>query len=274
MNINDYAQTLLLGPSLKEKLLGSNEISDFSLENRVLDLPKFPGRNDQIAFSDIQLKFPKKTALKNADKKAQAIHAFANHELLAIEMMAAFILCVPHQNAQEEKAKKAVVKTICDEQKHLKLYINRLHSLGYEFGDFPLNSFFWSKMPVIKTASEYFAIMALTFEAANLDFAYQYMNIFHELEDSESAKTMEIVYQDEISHVALGAFWLNQWKKDIKLWEYYKNILPDGLTPARSKGVHFNFDARIQSGLDQEFVEKAQNYRDDFQVTNRKSWDF
>src|SRR5690606_37167787 len=141
------------------------------------------------------------------DKKAVALNSFANHELLAIEMMASALLIYPHKTEDDLRFKKGVLVALKDEQKHLSLYIKRLQSLGYEFGDFPLNDFFWRQMEKLKTPAQYLAVMSLTFEAANLDFAQFYSRIFQEQGDLETARILQTVLEDEIAHVALGAHW-------------------------------------------------------------------
>lgn len=87
------------------------------------------------------MKFPKVNRLNETDKKAMALHSFANHELLAIEMMASAILLYPHATDEDVRFKRGIVTALKEEQKHLGLYIKRLNELGYQFGDFPLNDF-------------------------------------------------------------------------------------------------------------------------------------
>lgn len=83
---------------------------------------------------------------------------------------------------------------------------------------------------------------------------------------------MRVVLEDEISHVALGAHWLNQWRGDMDLWNYYKSSLPGVMTPARAKGIHFDKEIRLKAGLDQSFIDRLDEFRDDFKVTNRRNW--
>jgi uncharacterized ferritin-like protein (DUF455 family) len=128
-------------------------------------------------------------------------------------------------------------------------------------------------MQKLTTYEEYFGVMALTFEAANLDFAKYYREIFTSVDDDKSSKLMDVVYQDEISHVGFGVYWLNQWRKDQSLWEYYKINLPDLLTPARAKGISFDSEGRFKSGMDKDFIDRIQTYKDEFVVTNRKQWE-
>lgn len=271
MHYLEFAKNILLSESLDEKLISTKDLI-FDDKNIDFEIPESPGRSEKLKFNNQQVKFPKKNAFHLDEKKGLAMHFFANHELLAIEMMATALLYYPVKNDADILFKKGLVKTIGDEQKHFKLYLNRIHDFKISFGDYPLNDFFWRQIQFLKTPSQFYAMMALTFESANLDFAKYYQDIFTEVEDQKSAQIMQIVYEDEISHVALGAHWLNQWKGNRSLWQYYRDNLPELMTPARAKGIHFNRESRERSGLDTEFVNNLENYYDDFGITNRKNW--
>jgi uncharacterized ferritin-like protein (DUF455 family) len=273
MNILEYAKLILQSGRLEDKLIDTSVVTDFSGKAISNDLPNIkPFREREIVFSEEQIKFPKKSSFHLDEKKALAMHFFANHELLAIEMMAAAILYLPVDDEYSKRIRVGLLGTIQDEIKHFKMYVKRINEFGVGFGDFPVNDYFWRQMQKVKTFDEYFSVMALTFEAANLDFAKYYSDIFHGVDDDISSKIMNVVYQDEISHVGFGVYWLNQWRQDNSLWDYYKMNLPDLLTPARAKGIAFDSEGRFKSGMDQEFIDKIQNYKDEFIVTNRKEW--
>lgn len=262
----DFAREILQGETLESKLTNSpiswDDWKDFKL-------PSSPGRAGKLSFSGEGMKFPKAIHLKETDKKAMALHSFANHELLAMEMMAAALLIYPHKTDEDIRFKKGIVTALKDEQKHLMLYIKRLNELGYEFGDFPLNDFFWRQMEKLTTPAGYLSVMALTFESANLDFAQFYRDVFQKLGDERTAQIMDIVLEDEISHVAFGAHWMKSWRKDQTLWDYYRTSLPWPVTPARSKGIEFDSELHFKAVGDREFVDKLADYNDDFKVTRR-----
>jgi uncharacterized ferritin-like protein (DUF455 family) len=262
----EYAEQILLGGDLSDKLLDKS--FDWS-EWKEFELPGLPSRCQRLKFSDLQLKFPKTSRLNENDKKALALHSFANHELLAIEMMAAALLIYPHKTDEDLRFKKGILSALKDEQKHLSLYIGRLQQLGYEFGDFPLNDFFWRQMDKLRTPEQYLSVMALTFESANLDFAQYYAQLFHAFGDHETASILEEVLVDEISHVAFGAHWLKKWKNDQNLWDYYLTVLPWPLTPARSKGINFQSTLRLKAVGDSDFVHKLTTFDDQFKITKR-----
>lgn len=271
MHYREYARILLEGSSLEDKLIPLKNI-DYTESTLLFELPENPGRSEKLKFDNQQVKFPRNTSFHLEEKRGLALHFFANHELLAIEMMAAALLVYPDTNRDMIQFKKGLIKTIQDEQKHLKMYLARMGQFGIELGDFPLNDFFWRSMQNCKTPTQFYSAMAMTFESANLDFAQYYEKSFREVEDFETANIMRIVFEDEISHVALGAHWLNQWRGDKSLWNYFKDNLPGVMTPARSKGIHFDRSSRVRAGLDDLFLDELEAFRDEFKVTNRKSW--
>jgi uncharacterized ferritin-like protein (DUF455 family) len=258
-----------MGETLEDKLLVVDKIEFDKFD--LFDVPKLPARESKIRFSGLNLKFPR-GHFHEIEKKAVALHSFANHELLAIEMMACALVIYPHHTEELRRFKLGVINSLKDEQKHFKLYRDRLNDIGYDFGDFVLNDFFWKYMDKLKTPSHYLSVMALTFEAANLDFAHFYQHVFQELGDDKTAGILKTVLDDEISHVHLGVTYLNKWKQDKDLWSYYLETLPYPLTPARSKGKAFVEHVRLKAKMDQEFIDKVKNYDDDFGVTNRKEW--
>ena len=270
MEVQEFAKQLFFGESLNDKEFICSDIS-FANDSLLSSLPQSPARHKKIKMTHKNIKFPR-GHFHLDDKKAIALHSFANHELLAIEMMAAALLIYPHNTKELIQFKKGIIGTIKDEQKHFRLYVDRLNDLGYEFGDFDLNDYFWNQMKEMKTPSQYMSVMALTFEAANLDFAYFYKEEFLKVDDSKTANILDVVLKDEISHVALGVSYLNRWKNDKSLQEYYLENLPGNLTPARSKGKIFLNHLRKQAKMSDDFIDWVRNYQDDFVVTHRKEW--
>ena len=270
MKISQVAKQILLGEKLEDKLISTDEIVFDSL---VLDdLPSSPARSLKLQLSEKKNKFPGKDKLKTELARGKALHFFANHELLAIEIMAYVLLKFPFKTREERLLQKGIYSALQDEQKHLNLYIKRMQELGVNFGDFPLNSFFWSYAPQFKDLSEYLAVMSLTFEAANLDFADYYQKLFLEYDDYKTANIMSVVLHDEIAHVALGSKYLSMWKQDKRLWDYYLESLPWPLTPMRSKAMVFNECARTKAGLPKDYIETVRSFDDGYAPTKRKEW--
>lgn len=270
MKLYEFASTILKEGSLSSKLLSPQKIHWDELECWESERVDYPSRDNRIAFSEEQIKFPGKGALKDSRQRGKALHFFANHELLAIEMMAQALLLFPELTLAQ---RKSLVMTLGEEQKHFSLYLSRMQELGTSFGDYPLNQFFWSFMSEIKTPEQFFSVISLTFEQANLDFASYYMELFKEIGDERTYSILKEVYEDEIKHVARGR---TELLKNVshanELWDFYCENLPENLTPARAKGIVFDDEARAKSGLPQGFISSLKEYRNSFSVTDRKQW--
>jgi len=273
MNLNQLCEKILLGTELQDKTFTFDLkfTDEFWIGSTTLNIEK-PGRSKRLTFSEIQDKFPRAQSLKVDNMRGKALHFFANHELLALEIMAYVLLKLPHKTHEEKRIKIGILQTLSEEQKHFKLYLARMNELGVEFGDFYLNQFFWAQTKDINSFDEYFAIMALTFENANLDFSSYYRDLFKEVGDQKSANIMQVVYDDEIGHVALGRNYLAK-KSSPDLWDYYLKLLPEKLTPARAKGIAFDRTAREKAGFDTAFITKLENYKDEYRVTKRRQWE-
>jgi len=269
MNAFEFAHHILNNGDIASKLLNPSNVSDFSgtYEPFLYDVPV---RNPEFQFSDDKIKFPRKNSLGDLKQRAKTLHFFANHELLAIEMMAFAILAFPEMTSMQ---RKIMLSTIGDEQRHFSLYCSRMSDFGINFGDFPLNQFFWKFTPLMDSLEQFYAIVALTFEQANLDFAKHYQSIFQDIGDEKTAQIIKEVYEDEIKHVARGKMELERNLEDPEeLWAYYESLLPANLTAERGKGIHFDREGRIKSGLPMHFIDSIKDYKSGFKVTNRRQW--
>ena len=180
MKLYEFASHILKKGDLSSKLTSAQQIVWEESETWVSERYETPARSPEICFSEQQIKFPGKGALKDPLQRGKALHFFANHELLAIEMMAQALLLFPELSLPQ---RKSLVMTISEEQKHFSMYLSRMQELGVSFGDYPLNQFFWSFMANIENPDQFYSVISLTFEQANLDFASHYKELFKDLGD-------------------------------------------------------------------------------------------
>jgi uncharacterized ferritin-like protein (DUF455 family) len=262
---------ILEGERLEDKLLDFEINSTQALKQQPTHSVLLPGRNSKISFSESQIKFPKSGSLNQESQRAKALHFFANHELLALEIFANFYLKFLAPLPGKRKLKMHVLQTIKEEQRHLSLYIERMRQMGIDFGDYPLNDFFWRQFEKVKTIDTFFAAMSLTFESANLDFAFHYSNIFRSMGDTKSSEILDIVLKDELRHVKVGVNYLDEIRGGQTLWDFYSSKLPQNISPSRGKGQIYKKNLRSLAGLDDHFIEMQSKYKSDFQVLNRKT---
>lgn len=261
MQVREFAERILHGDTLDAK---------FYLPGGGLDALRDDDPGDAVAWSepgrpsDLRIaprgerkRLPAPGALDDPEMRIRCLHTFANHELMAIELMAWALLAYPDAPA---RFRMGLLHILHDEQRHLQLYIDRIAELGATFGDLPLNDHFWRCAESLTTPLKWVSAMSLVFEQANLDYAPTFARHFDRVGDTDSAELMRRIEADEIHHVGFGAHFLREntpeGRSSFDVWvenlTFYNT--PDR---ARSKDF-FNVDARRAAGLDDVFIDRMQ----------------
>jgi uncharacterized ferritin-like protein (DUF455 family) len=223
-------------------------------------LPDAPGRPAELAFPTRSPKvpFPGPRELGTPRGRGVALHFFANHELLALELMALALLRFPEAPAA---FRAGIVAVMRDEQRHLSAYLARMDACGVALGEVPVNRAFWDALAGVDDPLRFLAGLSLTFEQANLDFASYYARAFREAGDDDTAAVIDTVLADEIRHVRHGLAWFDRWRDPrLDRWEALVGALPPPLTPARARGTAFAREARLAAGLDDAFCDRLAVY--------------
>lgn len=263
MNIQEFAKRVLLTESLDEKLEFVDVVTLLDDERgQAIGASVEPGRPLDLKMRDKggehSLARPSIFEMSNDEERGRLLHFFANHELLATELMALVLLKFPDAPAE---FRRGVLRTLKEEQRHTKWYIERMKACGVKFGDFPVSRYFWDMVATMETPMDYVTRLSLTFEQANLDYSLQYSQIMKNAGDDKSAAILQQIYKDEIRHVNYGLQWFRRWKKaDEDDWTAFKRGLPFPLSPRRAKGngAKINRQGRLDAGLDDEFISELE----------------
>ncbi len=254
MELREFAERVLFSTSIDEKLQIVEDITD-EKPGLALVTPAAPGRPVELRFKPQgsgKADFPGLHELESQRERGRLLHFFANHELLATELMALVLLRFPDA---PPAFRKGVFQTLKDEQEHTKLYIDRMKACGIEFGELPVSGYFWRTVSTMENPMDYVSSLCLTFEQANLDFARHFAKGFSTVGDADTAKLLEKIYRDEIGHVAYGLKWFRRWKNPTESdWEAFCRQLKFPLSPQRAKGFSVNVEGRRAAGLDPEFI--------------------
>ncbi|KAJ5149157.1 hypothetical protein N7448_000735 [Penicillium atrosanguineum] len=190
------------------------------------------------------------------------LHALANIELWAIDL--AIDICVRFSTFHAEKSSLELprayfhdwLKVASDEAKHFSLLRTRIEEMGSHFGALPVHHGLWES--ATETAHDLrsrISIIALVHEARGLDVNPMTIQKFRNAGDAESVATLEIIHNDEITHVTTGHRWLT-WICDQEgtdpvqvfrnnVSKHFRGIL---------RGP-FNEEARLQAGMDKRYYE-------------------
>lgn len=259
MELRTFAEKVLFSTRLEDKLAAPDSAITDHAPGIAISSPDAPARPETLRFSKESgnSTFARARHLQSDDDRATLLHFFANHELLATELMALVLLKFP--DAPRE-FRAGILETLREEQAHTQMYMRRMTACGLTFGDRPVNGFFWKNIADMETPLDYVTRLSLTFEQANLDFAHHFAQVFQRSGDSSTANILEKIYRDEISHVSYGLKWFRRWKGEgLTDWQAFQNQLHFPLSPNRAKGkAPFNADGRRAAGLDDDFIRELQ----------------
>src|SRR3546814_7260809 len=101
--------------------------------------------------------------------------------------------------------------TVADEEgKHYLLLAERLAALGFAYGDLPAHDGLWQAAE--ETAHDLLARLAvvpLVLEARGLDVTPAMIAKLRQVDDHDSAAVLQVIYAEEVGHVAIGKRWFD-----------------------------------------------------------------
>jgi uncharacterized ferritin-like protein (DUF455 family) len=137
-----------------------------------------------------------------------------------------------------------------EEAEHYDALAKRLQRLGVAYGDLPAHDGLW--LAAAKTADDLAARLALipmTLEARGLDTTPQTTDKLRQTGDTDTAAILDVIYADEIKHLAVGVHWFEHLCKaqnhdpHARYLELINTRFPGGLK------APFNMPAREKAGM-------------------------
>jgi len=197
-------------------------------------------------------KVPAPAGMCDPSQRPRILHALANHELQAVELFAWAILAFP---GAPKAFRQGLANILADEQRHCRLYLDRLTAMGGTFGDYAVSGLFWRRAPEIDSPLAFVCTMGLTYEGANLDFALEHVVAARAAGDEATALVLQEVHDDEITHVAFAWRWMQVFKEAGKSnWETFVGAGPRHAAE-RARGPTFDRPGRESAGMDDEFLD-------------------
>lgn len=218
------------------------------LDTQVPDRPGRPEKPDLIPPRQVP-----KRALTTEKGRIALLHAIAHIELnavdLALDIVARFA-SEPVPNSFFD----GWMRVAFEEAKHFRLVRDRLRQLGADYGDLPAHDGLWQAAHDTRNdLTARLAVVPLILEARGLDVTPALQAKMREAGDLESAAVLDVIYEDEKGHVAVGAKWFRflcaRQKKD-------PAAAFQALVRANFRGplkAPFNDTARAEAGLTPSF---------------------
>lgn len=143
------------------------------------------------------------------------------------------------------------LKVADEEAYHFSLITKRMAELGCVYGDFPAHAGLWAMC--VDTEHDVLIRMALVprvMEARGLDVTPKIQEKLQSIGDTASVKLLNIIYQDEIGHVAIGSHWFKYCcqERGLNVYRTFRQLLKTYLK--NGMNTEFNHEARLQAGFD------------------------
>lgn len=202
--------------------------------------------------------------LGSPEGRAALLHALAHIEFnaidLAFDMAARFAVSVGAEGLDAAAFAADWIGIGGEEARHFEMVAARLAALGCAYGDLPAHDGLWEAATA--TSGDVLARLAiapLVLEARGLDVTPDMADRLRSAGDSESAAILDVIYRDEVGHVACGKRWFDAVCAA-------RGLEPVGAFHALRK-THFtgrlkppfNHEARGRAGLPRGFYEPLGN---------------
>ena len=189
--------------------------------------------------------------------KIALVHALAHVELNAVDLAWDIIA----RFATPDLPRAFVddwLSVAAEEADHFLALDRRLNELGAAYGDLPAHDGLW--LAAIATSGDLLARLAvvpLTLEARGLDVTPMTTERLRKAGDEETAKILDVIYADEIKHLAVGMRWFTRLcsERNEAPVASYRSLLArhhkGGLKPP------FNLEARAHAGMSKDYLTDA-----------------
>lgn len=178
-----------------------------------VDLPDRPARPDTPKLLP-PTEMPKRAKAGSRKSKIALLHALAHIELNAIDL--AWDVMARRFDLGGFTLPKAFyddwIKVADDEAKHHMMLEERLNDLDASYGDLPAHDGLWEASE--KTAHDFaarLAIVPMVLEARGLDVTPNMIAAMKKQDDQKTADILQIIHDDEITHVRAGTVWFEGW---------------------------------------------------------------
>jgi len=246
-----------------------------------VELPDRPARPEKPELRHAY-DMPKRRKAGSDRAKIALLHAIAHIELNAIDLAWDILSRFVPQNASgstfvnsvETCAKEAFippkafyddwVKVADDEAKHHLMLEERLNDLGASYGELPAHDGLWESS--VKTAHDFaarLAIVPMVLEARGLDVTPNMIEIMIKQGDQKTADMLQIIHDDEVTHVRAGTVWFEAWcahhgKNVEEYWQHLVRTYFDGTLKSP-----FNHPSREEAGMIRDWYEPLSDLAED-----------
>lgn len=166
-----------------------------------ISVPDSPGRDVQIK---VMRELPPRPGLSLKAGQARLLHDLASIELQAMELGVRTLAEFPEAPSA---FREELAEITLDESRHLRLCLQGLQELGFEWGHVPVHVGLWQAVSREDSLLDRILIVHRYLEGSGLDASDAILRRLSGVEAHESRPAIEVIRRDEVGHVQFGSRW-------------------------------------------------------------------
>ncbi len=243
----------------KIQILRSSESNVFNLKNKV-SAPVLPARD--IKALDFKLHPPKK-GFSTKEGQARMLHDLASIELQAMELGLRTLVEFSDESQQFREELWALTLS---ESEHLEMCLTEIESLGFKWGDWPVNCGLWQAVSPEDSLLDRLLIVHRYLEGSGLDAGDTLLRRLAGVDAVPVQKAVQIINTEEVGHVLFGSRWyeavclrqnLDPVDDFVERMNRLRPVLPKRINP-------LNHDLRRRAGFSDSEISYLENLRNSF----------
>lgn len=147
---------------------------------------------------------PTRLGLQTSAGQAKLLHDLANIELQAMELGLRTLYEFPDTPCE---FRHQLVDIIIEESRHLRLCLEGIEQLGYQWGSWPVHTNLWDATDCEDSLLDRILIVHCYLEASGLDSGELILNRLSGVTNKGPRDIVSVIAHDEISHVQYGLKW-------------------------------------------------------------------
>lgn len=236
--------TVFETPNVHRKLQLLPETIHHLLGNSPLAVPCEPARSGSV----VAARSLNKSNLNTPEGQAATLHGLASIELQAMELG---LRTLAEFDSAPRAFREELAAITLSEGEHLRLCLEGLEQLGYQFGDFPVHLALWQAVASHDSLLDRILIVHRYLEGAGLDAGDQLLRRLQNTSNHRVLmKPLQVIAEEEVGHVEFGSRWFREvaQQSGLEAQNYYEKGMR-ALYLALPKRIPIQRALRLQAGF-------------------------
>jgi uncharacterized ferritin-like protein (DUF455 family) len=196
LKVNDvYSKLALVEDEVHHLLMQTSDIKMAELEVTT------PARDLQIVSRQ---EMPTRMGLQSAEGQARLLHDLANIELQAMELG---IRTLHEFASTPTDFRSGLADIVLEEARHLRLCLDGLRELGFEWGHWPTHNTLWAATDDSDSLLDRLLIVNCYLEGSGLDSGELLLKKLSGVSNRLPREIVEVIAREEVGHVRFGLSW-------------------------------------------------------------------